>query len=274
MMIEPGDSVLHGVNLTPRHGQEALESLERVSERLHALRDPRAAFPEVYGVITRRVLIEAREPRSRFLEPGWIGRLMGRFCARYLETLAWSLRGLPQDCAGWRLAYACADTGLTIPLQDVMLGISAHINYDLALGISQTIIEHGHADDPHMLARYKHDHDLVNELLRASIPESMTRLRVRHGCRASGLAWRTAPSLVEHVIMAVLGRWREHVWGDVLRLLAASHAGERRAVLRAMDRRSGHIARVLAGPSAGLRLGRAALRRLGDAPPPSFREAA
>src|SRR5690349_10148985 len=123
MMIEPGDSVLHGVHLTPRHGQEALESLERVSERLRALGDPRAAFPEVYGVITRRVLIEAREPRSRFLEPGWIGRLMGRFCARYLETLDWSLRGLPQDCEGWRLAYAWADAGLTIPLQDVMLGI-------------------------------------------------------------------------------------------------------------------------------------------------------
>lgn len=252
-------AVLYGVNLMPRCGQEALESLAEVSERLHALGDPRGAFPDVYGVITRHVLIEARKPESRFLEPGWIDRLMGRFCARYFETLDRSLRGVPQDCQSWRLTYACAAAELTIPLQDAMLGISAHINYDLALGISQTIVEFGHAGDPFMLARYKHDHDLVNELLRVSIAESMERLRDRHGCRTSGLAWLAAPSLVERAAMAVLGRWREQVWHDVLRLLAASHAGERRAVVCVMDRRSQRIGQAIAGLSAGRLLGRAVL---------------
>lgn len=257
--LSPSCIALHGVNLTPLHGQEALEALEQVSERLHALGDPRGAFAEVYGVITRRVLVEARKPRSSFLEPGWINRLMGRFCARYLQTLAWSLRGLPQDCEAWRVTYLYADAGLTIPLQDVLFGISAHINYDLALGIAQTILEYGHASDVVMLTRYKHDHDFVNELLRESIPESVARLRDRYGCRTTDLAWLIAEPLMVRAAMAVLGVWREHVWGDVLRLLAGSSAGERRALLRAMDLRSARIGQAIAGLSAGWLLGRAVL---------------
>jgi hypothetical protein len=253
--------VLHGVMLAPQSGQESLEALERAAERLHAQGDPRAAFPEVYGVITRRVLIETRAPRPGFLEPGWIDRLMGRFCERYLETLDWSLRAAPQDCEAWRLAYWYADAELTVPLQDVIFGISAHINYDLAIGIAENIREHGHARDPAMLARYKHDHDFVNVLLRECLPECVARVRERHGCRTTELVWRTAAPLFVRSTLATLGVWREHVWGDVLRLLAASSEDERRAVLRAMDRRSGRIGRAIAGLSAGWLVGRAVLPR-------------
>ncbi len=254
-----GRFVLHGVNLLPGRGQDALVSLAQVSERLHALGDPRAIFPEVYGVITKRVLIETRKARPGFLEPDWIDRLMGRFCARYLETLAWSLLGQPQDCEAWRLTYVYANAGLTIPMQDVLFGISAHINYDLAQGISQTIREHGHARDPVMRARYKHDHDFVNELLRESLPECIARVRDRYGCRTTAVLWRTAAPLVARAFLGALGVWREHVWGDVERLLDAASSDEHRAVLRAMNRRSGRIGQAIAGLSAGWLLGRAVL---------------
>lgn len=250
---------LHGVKLDTRDGYEALTALAQVSERLHAVGDPRAVFPEVYGVITRRVLQETRKARPGFLEPRWIERLMGRFCARYLETLDWSLRGVAQDCEAWRLAYAYAGAEATIPTQDALFGISAHINYDLAIGIADTITEHGHAHDPVMLARYKHDHDYVNELLRESIAECMARLRERHGCRAAGATWRLAGPLVEHGFMAALAAWRQQVWGNVLRLLAAPGEGARRAVLADLDRRSGLIGRAIAGLSAGWLVGRALL---------------
>lgn len=259
--VSPSGTVLHGVSLAPRDGQEALEALERVAERLHAQGDPRAAFPEVYGVITRRVLLEAQKPRSGFLEPRWIERCVGRFCARYLQTLDRSLRTLPQDCEAWRLAYGYAGAELTVPLQDVIFGISAHVNYDLAIDISENIRAHGHAHDRAMLARYKHDHDLINELLRECLPECVDRVRDRHGCRTLELVWRVTGPLFARSTLLTLGTWREHVWGDVLRLLAASSEEERRAVLRAMDRRAGRIGRAIAGMSAGWLLGRAVLPR-------------
>jgi Family of unknown function (DUF5995) len=255
------DGVLDGVSLAPQNGRDALAALEQVAARLHAEGDPRAAFPEVYGVITRRVLLEAEQPRSGFLEPRWIERCVGRFCARYLQTLDRSLRGLPQDCEAWRLAYQYAAAELTVPLQDVIFGISAHINYDLAIDISENIRAHGHAGDPAMLARYKHDHDLINELLRECLPECVARVRDHHGCRTMALVWRTTAPLFTRSTLVTLGLWREHVWGDVLRLLAAANDDARRAVLRAMDRRAGRIGRGIAGLSAGWLLGRAVLPR-------------
>src|SRR5687768_17014880 len=69
--------ILAGINLTPITIDEALEALETVAARLRAKNDPRAVFPDVYGVITRRVkeAIEGRGPA--FLEPQWISRLAG-----------------------------------------------------------------------------------------------------------------------------------------------------------------------------------------------------
>jgi hypothetical protein len=252
---------LRGVRLATRNGPEALEALERVSERLHAVGDPRGAFPEVYGVITRRVLLELRKPYPGFLEPAWIDELMGRFCARYLETLGWSMRGLPQDCEAWRLAYEYAAAELTIPMQDVLFGISAHVNHDLALDTARAILARGHAHDPVMLIRYKHDFDYINALLREMMPECMARVRDRYGCRAAGAMWAAARPLVERGFLAGLAAWRERVWADVRRLLAAEDEVGRAAVRRAIDRRAGLIGQVIAGLSAGWVVGRAVLPR-------------
>ena len=44
-----------GVPLHPKSAEEALGALDAVTERLIAEGDARAAFPDVYGIITRRV---------------------------------------------------------------------------------------------------------------------------------------------------------------------------------------------------------------------------
>lgn len=244
---------LERVELHPTSGAVSLVSLEQVSSRFRAAGDPRASFPDIYGLITLRAAEEVERSPCGFVEPAWISRLMGRFCERYLETLVWSLEGRPQDCSAWAIAYRYAATGCTIPFQDVVLGLSAHINYDLALGISATIREFGGSSDPEKLARYKHDHDYVNVLLRASIPESFERLSTRYGCRTSGLLWTAARPVVMRLVMATLASWRELVWAQVLALLAADTASERARVLSEMDRRSGRIGlAIVAGNFAWL----------------------
>lgn len=243
---------LAGITLAPVTGDEAYRSLAEVADRLYRVGDPRAAFPEIYGVITREVATELRSPRCGFIEPAAISELMGRFCARYLETLIWSLDGQRQDCDAWRVAYDYAARRGTIPFQDVILGLSAHINYDLAVGISQTIIHHDLHRDARMTARFKHDHDHVNVLLRRSVPECFERVVERYGCRFSRVAWhRSSRPVTFRVVMSVLSVWRERIWADVLRLLAADGDEARAQVLAGMNRRSGLIARGIVAPSAG-----------------------
>src|SRR6202012_2952670 len=107
------------------------------------------------------------------------------------------------------------------PIQHVLLGLSAHINYDLPIGIARTIVELGAAGDPARLRRFRHDHDAVNHLLRASVPEAFDRLTGRHACPASRMVLARAYGLAEWVAMEILTTWRTHVWDDALELLRA-----------------------------------------------------
>jgi hypothetical protein len=246
----------------PRHPKtvhEARRALDAVTERLLAEGDARAAFPDVYGIITRRVAesVEISERQGQggrteeafFWAPRWISRLAGHFCERYLETLAWSLSGAAQDAGAWDATYAaCHERGM-LPLQHVLLGLSAHINFDLAIGIHRTILEHG-ATDPATLRRYRHDHDAVNDLLRASIPEAFDHLIHRHACEATALVFHRAYAFAEWATMRVLASWRARVWDDAMALLHATSDGARRTIVDRMERLSRRYARILALPGA------------------------
>lgn len=254
-------SLLEGVELRPKDVVAAMGALDTVVERLHARRDPRAVFPDVYGVITRNVAKEVLGRTGFFLEPEWISRLAGRFAERYFETLAWSLRGAAQDCRAWELAYGYADLGLTLPLQDAALGISAHINFDLALGLWKTIEEFGDTSE-HRLARYKHDHDAVNGLLAASLPQAVEQLVERYACPVTPRLFSAAARpVMRGLSLFVLERWRAHVWEDVLSLVHAPGAAAREAVVARMHERSGGLGQVLALGCEVRRMGREVLPR-------------
>jgi hypothetical protein len=235
--------------LRPTNVGDALLALEGVTEHFLRLGDPRAAFPGIYAIITRRVAERAEwGPRRYFLEPAWISRLAGRFCERYLETLRWSLGGQRQDCGSWESAYALLDRPDAPPIQHAFLGLAAHINFDLAIGISRTLADFGCASDRARLARCKHDHDVVNELLRESLPEALHQLASQHYCDVSGILLERARHVAERVTMAILSSWRGHVWSDAVALLHNPSGPTREALLQRMERRSHRIAKVCASP--------------------------
>ncbi len=238
-------ALLSGIEMHPKNVEQALESLEKVTERLRAKGDPRAIFPDVYGIITRNVAREIQGRTGFFQEPEWISRLAGRFAERYLETLAWSEWGGEQDCRAWELAYAFESGRLTFPLQDAAFGISAHINFDLALGLWKTIEEFGDRSE-RRLARYKHDHDAVNKLLAASLPEAVAHLRERYGCSVTKRFTGPLMPVTGAMVLEVLRRWREQVWKDVHALVFAPSVREQHEVLKQMHQRSGRWAEFIA----------------------------
>jgi hypothetical protein len=242
---------LTNVNLHPRDIHEALESLETTVAQLRARGDARAVFPNVYAVITRRVreAIAGREGPA-FAEPSWMSRLAGRFAEYYLETLVSSLREESPAATAWQIAHEVSARRVTAPVQDAVLGINAHVNYDLALGTRDCIVADGHAHDTAMLRRYKHDFDAVNLILAAAVPECLELLERRYGCRVIRAASVLSPTrrVMGEVALRVLRVWRERVWTDMLELVSGEPGVEARVRAR-MDRRSGLIARTVAVPS-------------------------
>jgi hypothetical protein len=235
----------------PTNADQAHAALDYVADTLRRANDAHAAFPDIYAVITRRVAEEVARPDGPFLEPTWISRLAGRFCTRYLETLRWAISGSPQDTSAWASAYATEGAAEMPPVQHALLGLSAHINYDLAIGIHATIVEHGHAQDRAMIARYKHDHDYVNKLLDASIPEAFDRLIRRHHCATTRWLDR-AGRISRWCTMELLTRWRAQVWAEVEALLAARTRAQHARVLRRIAARAARIGLLLRRPLPAL----------------------
>jgi hypothetical protein len=225
---------------------DALLALDGVTRRFLPAGDPRAAFPDIYAVITRKVAERAGwGPRRYFLEPAWMSRVAGRFCEQYLETLRRSITGQAHDSDIWASTYALCGRSDVPPIQHAFLGLAAHINFDLAIGIADTLAEHGCASDPAKLARCKHDHDLVNELLRTSFPEALEQLISRHDCTTSGLFLERARRPTEWMAMVILGMWRERVWDDAIALLRATTDAARETIVSRMNHRSHRIGRSL-----------------------------
>lgn len=241
--IDPGLAVI--ASATP---EAALAALDHVAARLAANRDARAAFPDVYAVITRKVIERLHDGSGYFHAPEFISRLVGVFTTRYLETLDWSLRGRPQDCRGWDLAYRlAAPAGHELPATaHAALGISAHINFDLALGIHQVVVDLGARGDQSRLALFKHDHDAVNALLAASFPESARRLRTTHGCALASLLPDATIGWLTPFLLKALSAWRDDVWRNMLGLLDATDNAERTAIIDRMDARSAYVGSKIA----------------------------
>jgi len=241
---------------TPANVDEALDALREVSRQLRQRRDNRAIFPDVYGIITEKVAQEIHEPTGLFWEPSFIARLAGCFAERYLDALRSALDDAPQDCEAWAIAYGCNDVEGLAPLQHAALGISAHINFDLALGIHRTIVELGASKNTLLIRRFKHDHDQVNRILAASFRPALERMIDAYGCRTSNLIAHLSLGFAQRTTLATLTHWRERVWDNVLALLNCRGSAERQQLRQQMDRAAGRTGRLLAMTSAGKLLSR------------------
>lgn len=143
------------------------EVIAEMTRRWRALRragDWRAVFAATYLRTTEQILAAAAAPGT-FENPAWMVRLDCAFAQRYFAASDCWDRGAPCPTS-WRLAFEGARDKRTLVFQDLLLGMSAHINYDLPYALDATV-----PPDlpPATLASYFRDHSRMNVLLAGAI---------------------------------------------------------------------------------------------------------
>lgn len=136
---------------------EVQDLLSRLETRLRNRDDRRAVFLTVYVRMTG----EVREgiERGLFEDPDWMGRYLVGFANYYRRAfLAFERGQLSAVPDPWRIAFGSAPRGDSLVIQDSVLGVNAHINYDLALTLNDVGI------DPDRAQKYA-DHVAINHLL-------------------------------------------------------------------------------------------------------------
>ncbi len=212
-----------------------LVRMKSLLQEWQAANDRRLIFLSCYEAMTKNVLaaIEARE----FEDVTWIATLMTNFADLYFRALEAEDSGLAVPPTAWRIAFKAAIIPHTHALQNLVLGVNAHINYDLVLALSDLL-----ASEWHLLS------------------EEQRQLRYRDFCRINDIINQTIDTVkyqvidpVEPEIRAVdkvlgpiddwmtellITEWREEVWKHATRLLGAPGQTDRQAIIQNVE----HIA--------------------------------
>jgi hypothetical protein len=194
-------------------------TLARMSELLdqwEAASDHRAIFLACYSMMTRNMLAAIAE--RDFHDPEWVRGLLERFAGYYflaLDECAVDNRAGP---AAWRLAFEAAQQGHTHVLQHLLLGVNAHINYDLVFCTAEVLrgewpgLDEGTRQQRH--ADYCHVNDIIVKTLDAVQDQVVERYS----------PWMAEVDVVfgrldEWLITRLILSWRDRVWTHALERL-------------------------------------------------------
>lgn len=133
------------------------DRLSRLETRLLSRDDRRAVFLSIYGRMTEAVDNGLR--RGAFNDPEWMRRYLISFANYYRRAFfAYEQGDVGAVPDPWRIAFGTASQGNALVIQDAFLGVNAHINYDLALALTDVGIE------PDRPGKYA-DHRAINDIL-------------------------------------------------------------------------------------------------------------
>ena len=196
------------------------ELIGRMADRLESLQaagDQRQYFHATYQRTTIAVAEEIK--RGGFADPEWVERWDVVFADLYLDALEAALAGR-EPSRPWAIAFG-APAGLPA-LRHVLLGMNAHINYDLPQALVAVITDE-QFDDPELLARREADHQAIDTVLASRVAAEDDELTAVS--RPSTLLDRLLRPFNRLGTQRFLREAREKVWANAIALSQARRQG-------------------------------------------------
>jgi len=214
---------------------EVLEKLDEIIE--WAIREERRLgyFTALYRKVTGKV----REGilTGRFQDGPRMERFDVIFANRYLDALSAFLEGR-QASKCWMVAFEAADTFRPIILQHLLLGINAHINFDLGIAAAET-------SPGSQITSLKHDFDEINKILAGLVLE--VENEINQVSPWINLLDHIDPSLDRAIINFSLDKARAAAWDNALRLASVDPAG-RGPLLDLLDLKAASLGKLVRNP--------------------------
>lgn len=195
--------------------------------------------------------IAAALARGAFEQPAMLARVNETFLGRYVSAFdAHVDGGAPSEV--WAIAFAAADETAPCVIQHLLLGMNAHINFDLAIATTDALT-------PEELPAFAGDFQRMNALLASLVGQVSADISLFWPL----LRWiDRVGRRPEDAIIDVCMRWaRRDAWERALRISALSGAA-RHTEIAEFDTAASRLARVLADPPWRLRLITGAIRRM------------
>ena len=196
------------------------ELIGRMAVSLESLRDAgdrRQYFHATYQRTTIAIAEELR--RGGFTDADWVERWDLAFANLYLDALDTALAGR-RPALPWLTAFNAAAE--LPPLRHVLLGMNAHINFDLPQALLAVITDE-EFDNAALIARRESDHRAVDNVLASRVAAEDDELAAISG--PGSLLDRLLQPLNRLGTQRFLREAREKVWANALILSRARSQG-------------------------------------------------
>ena len=229
-MVQPGASPLQAQDI-----DQVLAILADVVAAARARRSPLGYFAALYQQVT--LLVKQGIAQGFFADGPRMERLDTIFANRYLAAhQAFISGGTASGC--WQLAFTTTANGQLIILQALLVGINAHINFDL--GIAAAEICPGEA-----IAGLHGDFDKINQLLGGLLPK--VEATIGRFSPLIGVLDNLGGRSEEEVLNFSLDAARDDAWNHAL-ILAALPQSVWPPALAALDAKVTFLGKLIAEP--------------------------
>ncbi len=222
----------------PETDQPVVAKMEQHIARWEAEQDSRSVFLSCYRLMTINMYQALEE--GQFADPVWVGALLEHFANYYFIALEAYEAGDHATPEAWQIAFQAAkQPGLSV-IQHLLLGVNAHINYDLVLAEVDLLDPEWPGLTPEQRASRQADHERVNQVIGETIDAVQDTILEPRQPRLEILD-RLMGGLDEWLISRLIRHWRAEVWETALNFLETPDP-ESRASLRRM--RSTQVVRM------------------------------
>lgn len=192
------------------------QTLERMRDclcRWESSGDARAVFLGCYEMMTRNVL--AALAADEFHDPAWVSHLLSHFAGYYFSALDAYEAGEASTPPVWDCAYRAAARHGAPAVQQLLLGVNAHINYDLVFATADLLVDEWEAMPAEDRAKRQADYNHVNEVIGRTINQVQAEILNRREPVLEIVDVMLGP-LDEWLVLLEVSHWRDAVWAQAL----------------------------------------------------------
>ena len=217
---------------------EVAAGLLAVEAEWRVRNDRRAVFASVYRMMSEAM--RHRLEQRLFEDNAWVERYTITFANLYRAAISdYATGAIDRVPKAWRLSFDESRAGGLLVVQDLLLGMNAHINYDLALALFAVGIKTDRA-------KRRRDHDAVNRVLGVIVDDVQTKVAEMYA-RGLGVVDGWAGRLDETVTGFGLQAARDNAWTFGVALSGVRFEVERQVIRKVLDRSAAVMARGLLG---------------------------
>jgi hypothetical protein len=219
-----------------------IQQMQALIENWTGSQDSRSIFLSCYQLMTRNTL-QAIE-RDEFYDSNWVHQLLKRFADYYFVALD-AYEADPQAAPMvWQLAHNATRNPKAMAIQSLLLGVNAHINYDLVLTLVDVLSPEWNSLDEVQRENRHSDHDRVNTIIAASIDAVQDDI-LEPAMPIMDFIDDVFGSLDEYLISHLIRNWRNDVWKHATQLLCMESKENQTAFIAQVEEDALKIGRLI-----------------------------